>query len=188
MQVFRLVSGGFVDKMIAFDSLPERLLKGIRTRDISGMPRYWAKWLNDNGCTRDVYRTTTEVLPDRNLKVNKISIGQEPCFYVLEYTDLNTDKEKWQEISNYVRKAVITTTRLMDKLEDMAKKMAQDPHAQLELEPEDVPVIEVPKEVIAERDDKEIIRSSEEVLTPTGDSVMLTPKKRGRPKKVAVEA
>ena len=146
MQVFRLVNGGFVDKMIAFDSLPESILTGIRTKDISGMPRYWGKWLEDHGCVRTVFKTETEILMDRRMHVTKTPIGKEPCFYVLDYMDLNADKEKWQEITNFLRRAVDKTVRLMDKIEDMAKKMAPDSYAQLELEPEDIPVIEIPKE------------------------------------------
>lgn len=184
MQVFRLVNGGFVDKMIAFDSLPKRILAGIRTRDISGMPRYWGKWLEDNGCVRDVFKTETLIANDRSLHVKKTAIGKEPCFYMLDYTDLNVDKEKWQEISNYVRKAVDTKVRLLDKLEDMAKRMAPDSHAQLDLEPEDIPVIQVPleEENVSRETPKESI-----YLTPENE-VAEAPKRRGRPKKEAVEA
>lgn len=186
MQVFKLVNGGFVDKMIAFNSLPKRILSGVRTRDIAGMPRYWGKWLEDNGCTRDVFKTETETRPDRSLHVTRTVMGKEPCFYLLDYTDLNVDKEKWQEIGNYVRKAVDTKFRLLDKLEDMAKKMAPDSHAQLDLEPEDIPVIIIPaeEETVSRETKKE-----EMFLTPQGDVADATvPKRRGRPKKVAVEA
>lgn len=188
MQVFRLVDGGFVDKMIAFDSLPDRLIKGIRTRDIAGMPRYWAKWLIENGSVRDSFKTETEELPDRKLRVHKSKVGEEPCFYVLDYKETNQDKEKWQEIANFVRRTVDTKVRLLDRLEDMARKMAPDCHAQLEIEPEDIPVIKIPSEFEEESAPEAIVQVSDEVISRTGDLVVPEPKKRGRPKKVAVEA
>jgi hypothetical protein len=184
MQVFRLVNGGFVDKMIAFDSLPKRILSGVRTRDIAGMPRHWGRWLEDAGCVRDVFKTETETRVDRSLHVTRTVVGKEPCFYLLDYMDLNVDKEKWQEICNYVRKAVDTKVRLLDKLDDMAKKMAPDSHAQLDLEPEDIPVIVIPAEV---EDVPRETKTEEMYLTPQGESAD-APKRRGRPKKVAVEA
>lgn len=185
MQVFRLVNAGQVDKMIAFKSLPKRLLSNIRTRDVAGMPRYWAKWLVENECVRECFKTSTEVLADRNLKVTKTPIGTEPCFYLLDYTDINNDKEKWQEIGQYVRRTVDPTTRLMDRLEDMALKMADTPYTELKLEPEEIPVIEVPLEAAEKVDLKQIVKSSEEVMTPTGEAVK---RRAGRPKKIAVEA
>ena len=187
MQVFRLVSGGFPDRMIAFRSLPDSVLKNVRTRSIDGMPRYWGKWLIENECVRDVFKTETEVLMDRRLHITKTPIAKEPCFYVLDYVDLNADKEKWQEICNFLRRTVDKTVRLMDKIEDMAKKMAPDCHAQLDLEPEDILVIEIPVEA-QERDvPRGTKEPTEEYMTATGDNVQ-GEKKRGRPKKVAVEA
>lgn len=121
MQVFRLVVPGRVDKVIAFDSLPERLVKGIRTGEPSGLPRHWREFA--------------------------------PKFFILEYLDLNRDIEKWQEITQYVRKAVSLSVRLMDKMEDMAKKMAPDSHAPIELEPEEVLVIPIPEELVSPKDD-----------------------------------
>jgi hypothetical protein len=187
MQVFKLVRGGFVDNLIAFDSLPERLLKGIRTRDMAGLPRYWANWLKEKGSVRPVFKTQTEVLENRNLKVTHTPNGEEPCFWILEFQDLNQDKEKWSEISSYVRQAVDTTVRLKDRIEDMAKPMAPDSKAPMDIEPDDIPVIGVPAEV-AQKAEPAAIRASEEVITPTGDSIAQESKRRGRPKKVAVEA
>lgn len=186
MQVFRLVNGGFVDRLIAFDSLPERLVRNIKTRDISGMPRYWAKWMMENGSVRQVFKIQEKMSENRTLQVSKAPIGNEPCFYVLEYKDVNADREKWEEICNYVRRTVETKVRLMDRIEDMAKKMAPDSHAQLEIEPEDIPVIEVPSEAVEATNQDEPIKENEEFLTPNGEVAQA--KKRGRPKKVAVEA
>lgn len=41
MQVFRLVDGGVPDKLIAFDSLPARFLKGIGTSITNGIGKHW---------------------------------------------------------------------------------------------------------------------------------------------------
>lgn len=171
LQVFRLVEGGHVDKMIAFDVLPERLLTGIRKRDLAGLPRYWKKFACEgiNPSTR------------------------EPVFfhYFLDYKDVNSDKEKWGEIIAYVRRAVDIKTRLMDKLEDMAVAMAPDPKSPLELEPENIPVIAIPVELIVPSDPQGLIKEEEARLPNEKigiETVSEEPKRRGRPKKVAVGA
>lgn len=188
MQVFKLVRGGFVDSLIAFDSLPERILKGIRTRDLAGLPRYWAAWLKEKGSVRPVFKTGTEVLQDRNFKITKTPVGIEPCFWILEYQDLNSDKEKWAEINNYIRQSVEMTVRLKDRIEDMARPMAPSSSAPLELEPDDIPVISIPADKLETPEASSMVQSSEEFITPTGDPVSAQPKRRGRPKKEAVEA
>jgi hypothetical protein len=185
MQVFRLVNQGSVDKVIAFDSLPTDLLKTVRTRDIAGLPRYWGRWLTENGCTRPVFETGTEVLPDRNLKVTQTPIGTEPCFYLLDYVTLNADKEKWQEISDYLRRNVDPSVRLKDRIENDARPMAKDCYSELSLDPEDIPVIKVDSNVVRVKEDSEIVGQTESLMTPTGEIV--APKKRGRPKKIAAE-
>jgi hypothetical protein len=184
MQVFRLVNQGSVDKMIAFDSLPESLLSGIRTRDISGMPRYWGRWLTENGCTRKVFKTETEVLPDRDLRISKTPIGDEACFYILDYITLNADREKWEAICDFLRRNVDPQIRLKDRIENDALPMAKDSYSELSLDPEDIKVIKVNADSVEEKDDKSIVQQTETFMTPTGDSVVA--KKRGRPKK-AVE-
>ena len=167
MQVFRLVYQGKVDKMLAFDSLPESLLKGIKTRDIAGMPRSWGKWLMENGCTRPVFKTETDVQPDRNLRITKTVIGQEPCFYVLDYVTLNSDKEKWQEICDFLRRNVDPKIRRKDRIEDDALPMARDSASELTLEFEDIKVIEVKSEAEEEKSDKEVVGQTESMMTPT---------------------
>lgn len=177
MQVFRLVNGGFVDKMIAFDSLPHRLISGIRSKNCEGLPRYWATWLKEKGSIRDVVRTETKKDAQLNYHFTYTKIGDEPCMFVLDYKDINNDKEKWQEIVNYVRRTVDKTVRLMDKLEDMAIPMAPDSYVSITLEPEDIPVIPVPAEFIEHHDPVEIIKPGEELMEPVR-------RKPGRPKKV----
>lgn len=188
MQVFKLVQGGVVDRLIAFDALPESLLTGIRTRDITGLPRYWGTFLTQMGSVRPVFKVETEVLEDRNHKITKTPTGTEPCFWVLEYNDINSDKEKWKDISGYIRSVVDTKVRLRDRIEEMARPMAADSKSDLSIDPEDIPVIALPEEPGIKVDPGAIVRSSEEVISPTGDTVAATTKRRGRPKKVAVEA
>lgn len=178
MQAFRLVNGGFVDRVIVFDSLPDRLLKDIRTRQVSGLPRAWARWLASIESVRPVMRTETIQHPDRSYSFKYTPIGKEPCFYILEYTDVNADKESWRFICEYLRQNVTPDVRLKERIEDMAIPMAATPKDQLAIEPEDVPVIPVPPEVSSNVSDDEILKADEQFIVET-------PKKRGRPKKVA---
>jgi hypothetical protein len=142
MQVFRLVKPGVVDKIIAFDALPDALMQNIRTRGLEGLSRDWRS------------------LSDKH--------------YVLEYQDVNQDKLKWQEIQSYVRRAVDRDFRLLDRLEDMALKMAPDAKSGVTLEPEDVErnVIPIPENV----------KVDEEVAAE------IVVKRRGRPRKDSVSA
>jgi hypothetical protein len=123
MQIFKLVHGGKVDRIIGFNSLPESMLKGIRRGTIDGWPRHWKNWFKT-----DIKET-----------------GSNP-FYILDYKTLNSDREKWDEITQYVRRSTDKNTRLLDKLEDMAVPLAEDQRTALSLEPEDVPVIPIVEE------------------------------------------
>lgn len=183
MQCFKLVNGGFVDKVIVFDALPERLTKNIKTKEAAGFPRAWAKWLASIGSMRPVYKTETSVDLARNWTFKKTPIGMEPCFFVLEYTDTNADKQAWREICEYLRLNVGPEVRLKEKVEDMAIQLAANPTLPLSVEPEDIPVIPVPPEVIVEPSHHELVKPGETILVQE-----TAPKKRGRPKKVAVEA
>lgn len=182
-QCFKLVEAGFVDKVILFDTLPDHLVKGIRTRELSGFPRSWARWLASVDSTRDVIKTETTRTPDGNYKYSYTPIGREPCFFTLEYKDINADKDFWRLISEYVRQVVGQEVRLKEKIEDMARPLAPDGRAPLDLEPEDVPIIPLPKEKEEVKADEEIVKHGETVLVEE-----FIPKKRGRPKKQAVEA
>ncbi len=183
-QCFKLVNGGFVDKVIVFDSLPARLYKNVRTRETAGFPRSWAKWLASIGSTRTVFQTSTTVDLARNWTFKHTPIGQEPCFFVLEYTDVNSDKEAWRNICEYLRQNVGPETRMKEKIEEMAIALAPNSTSQLSVEPEDIPVIPVSSvEVAAEITHQELVKPEETILVQES-----APKKRGRPKKVAVEA
>lgn len=179
MQVFRLVNPGYVDKMIAFDSLPKRLLQGLKMKELDGYPRYWKAWLKDNGATRRVKRWSAEV--DQYVEID------ESFTYMID-TLINEDKEKWQAITNYVRRAVDLSVRLLDKIDDMAVRVAKDSYSELSLEPEQVPIIPVPLELAPKPEPARIIRPKETVEEAAVPVVAEAPKRRGRQKKVAVEA
>lgn len=174
MNVFRLVKGGQVDKMIAFDALPERLLANIKTKAFDGFPRFWLSWAKENGSVRTVTRTVD--------KDGKKELFTQPCSYLLDYQTVNQDKETWEAIGAYVRRVVDLKVRLKDKLEDMAVPLSKDSYSELLLEPEDVPVIPVPVEIITHDDNLEPV----EIITT--ENVKDVPKKRGRPKKEMVVA
>lgn len=183
MQCFKLVNGGFVDKVIVFDSLPERFLKNVRTREAAGFPRAWAKWLTAIGSLRTVFKTETTVDLARNYTFKHTPIGKEPCFFVLDYTDTNADKQAWREICEYIRMNVGSEVRLKEKIEDMALQLAPNPTQALSVEPEEVPVIPVPSEVAVDPQLHDLVKPEETILVPEPAR-----KKMGRPKKVAVEA
>lgn len=159
LQVFRLVDPGRVDRILAFDSLPESMLKGITKGTANGLPSNWFSYFG-------IKRNEKDARP----------------FYVLDFRTLNRDKEKWQEISNYVRRSTDKNFRLMDNLYDMAKPMASDSHSSLELEPEDVLVIPVLTE------EEEIEEKVIENIKPEKVAPVEEVKKRGRPKKEAIPA
>lgn len=183
MQAFKLVNGGFVDKVIVFDSLPERLYKNVRTKETAGFPRAWAKWLAEIGSLRTVFKTETSVDLARNWTFKHTPIGMEPCFFVLEYTDINADKQAWREICEYIRMTAGPEVRLKEKIEDMALALAADSMKPLSVEPEEIPIIKVSAEVVLKPALHELVKPEETIIVQE-----LSKKKPGRPKKVAVEA
>lgn len=140
MQVFKLVKAGSVDRLIGFDSLPENVLSGVRRGTIAGWPREWRDFLS----------------------VKREDVNAEP-FYILEYVTRNADREKWQEISSYVKRNVDPSVRLLDKIEAMAKPAATDSYTDVNLEPEDLVVIPFPAKAPKVEDDKTRKRGREEV-------------------------
>jgi len=184
MQCFKLVNGGFVDKVIVFDELPERLLKNVRTKEAAGFPRAWAKWLVSIGSLRTVFKTDTTVDLARNWTFKHTPVGQEPCFFVLDYTDINADRERWREICEFLRMNVGPEVRLKEKIEEMAVALAANPTLPLSVEPEEIPVIPVPRETVDVPAPIEPLVGQQETIIVKESA----PKKRGRPKKVPVEA
>ncbi len=172
MQVLRLVDPGYVDRMIAFDTLPASLFRGVRMKDLEGYPRHWKNWLKDHNAIRVVKRW--------NEDLGKPVEVEETFTYILDYKFINDDKQKWQEITNYIRKAVDLKIRLLDKIEDMAVPVAKDAHSELGIEPENVPIIPIPLSATRQEAPPEIVKPGEEVT--------IEPKRRGRPPKIAVGA
>lgn len=183
MQAFKLINGGFVDRVIVFDELPKRLLANVRTREAAGFPRTWAKWLTSIGSLRPVYKTETSVDLARNWTFKKTPIGEEPCFFMLDYMDVNADKERWREICEYLRMNVGPEVRLKEKIEEMAIALAPNPTLPLAVEPEDIPVIAVPRETLTAVPEPALVGAQETIIVKSAE-----PKKKGRPKKAAVEA
>lgn len=181
MQCIRLVNGGYVDKVIVFDSLPERLVKDIKTREVAGFPRSWARWLTDIGSTRKVFKTETFVDAARNYTYKYTPTGKEPCFFILEYTDINADKEAWRNITEYIRMNVGPEVRLREKLEDMALAFAPKPTDALAIEPEEVPVIPVPAEAVIAPSEKDLVTRENPVIVQ--EEAIVVKKKPGRPRK-----
>lgn len=153
MQVFKLVDPGRVDRVIAFDTLPEKMVQGIKKMAAKGFPRAWLDFLG----------------------VNKNDETAQP-FFILDFRTVNRDREKWQEIQNFVRRSTDKNFRLLDNLYDMAKPLASDSYSSLELEPEDILVIP-------------ILTIAEELEEITATPMKIEQNKRGpKPKKEIVAA
>lgn len=136
MQVFRLVETSKPDKLIAFDELPKRFTEGLEMRGTDGLPRHWKSFVGEH----EKYIPGTL---EKNIMTGKIEkIGEErikaPFFFVLYYNEINRDKERWQEICNFVRRVVHLHFRLLDNIADMAVPMAVDSASELRIEPEDL--------------------------------------------------
>lgn len=99
--------------------------------------------------------------------------------YILDFKDINQDIERWQEISGHVRRTIDPSVRLLDKLEDMAVPMAPDCHVGVTLEPEQIPVFELPIQLKEEKEVPTLILPGEEAVSKP---------KKGRPKKEAIAA
>ena len=50
MQVFRLVKPGYVDRVIAFESLPNDLIEGITTNGCNGLHDGWKDLISEFYC------------------------------------------------------------------------------------------------------------------------------------------
>jgi len=125
MQVFKLVLPPEPDRIIAFNSLPKDLVRGLRRGPVDGLGRYWKQWF------------------ERELKHD---FEKEPKpFYILDYKFVNKDKEAWGKITEFVRRMTPDNIRLMDKMEEMGRPLAVNASADVTLEPDDVPVIPLKK-------------------------------------------
>lgn len=141
MQAFRLM--GMPDKLIAFEELPERFVQGLEMKGPDGLPRHWKDWL---GKKQRVIRISPERDPiTGQVRTFQPIIEEGPFFYLIDWT-LNRDQERWDEICDFVRRNAPKEFRLKDKIEDMAISMAPDVRAELNIEPEQVPIIPIPED------------------------------------------
>lgn len=140
MQVFRLM--GMPDSIIAFDELPERLTNGFEMCRADGFPRHWKEWMGKR-------KKFTAIPPEKDLLTGQVRkfdpIVEEDAFFFLVDWTLNTNEEKWAEISDYVRQNVDKEVRLKEKIEQMAVPLAPNKTDGVTIEPEDVPIIPLQK-------------------------------------------
>lgn len=162
-QVFRLMD--MPDKVIAFDELPEALLEGLEMLDCSKLPRHWREFI---GMRERIINIRPERDPFTHQLVKYPPVVEKAPFAFLIDRELNHDKERWGEIESYVKRVAPKDFRLTDKLIDMAKPMAVDAHSELNLEPEDVIVVPLPK--VEEAKDPTV--SSVSVLPPVVEATL----------------
>lgn len=142
MQVFRLMD--MPDRVIAFNELPERFLSGFEMCRAEGFPRHWKEFLGKR-------KKVTAIPPEKDLLTGQVRrfdpiIEEDAFFYLVDYT-LNPCEEAWKEVCDYVRQNVDRNIRLMEKIDDMAVPLATNKSDGVTLEPEEVPIITLPKEI-----------------------------------------
>lgn len=163
MQLIRLM--GMTDKVIAFDELPMELLEGLEMRKQDFLPRHWRDFLG----TREKVINMPPYLDPMTRQMVKCDpiVEKAPFAWIVDW-EVNQDKDRWQEISNYVRRNAPKDFRLLDKIEDMAKPMGQTVQGELTLEPEDVPIIPLPKAVKEETSSiTTILKEAAQIVTQT---------------------
>lgn len=142
MQVFRLMN--LPDRVIAFDELPESLVSGFEMCRADGFPRHWKEWMGKK-------KKVTPIPPEKDLLTGQVRrfdpIVEEDHFFYLVDWNIQPIVEKWQAVCDYVRSHVDKEIRLMDKITDMAVKLAPSKSDGVMLEPEEVPVIPILKTV-----------------------------------------
>lgn len=141
MQCFRLM--GLPDKVIAFDELPERLVQPFELITADGFPRHWKHWL---GKKKRIIRVPNEKDPWTGQVRSFQPIIEEDHYFYLVDSMRQPSMDAWVEIQNYVKSHVDKDVRLKDNLADMAVPLAPNKTDGVMLEPEDVPVIPLPKE------------------------------------------
>lgn len=142
-QVFRLM--GLPDKIIAFDELPEDMVKGFELLKAEAFPRYWKNWMGEKEIVIKIAPELNPVTGQR--KTFEPFIEKDSYFYLVDW-NLKPVVERWRKIEEYVRQKVSSDFRLTDKLEDMAKPLAANKTEGISLEPDEVIVIPLPKEIL----------------------------------------
>jgi hypothetical protein len=141
MQVFRLVGGP--DKVIAFDSLPKRLLSGFETIRADAFPRHWKEWM---GKTERVIRIPPERDPiTAQVRTFPEIVEKDHFFYLVDW-QIGPVVEKWKEVCEFVKTHVTKDTTLKERLEDMALPLAGNLYDSVTLEPDEVVIIPIPEE------------------------------------------
>lgn len=158
-QVFRLM--GAPDKIIAFDELPARLVKGIELCRADGFPRHWKEWL---GKTSSKLRVNPEIDPLTKQVRTYPEIDETDYYFYLIDWNLRPSCEKWDDICDFAKRVVAKDVRLTDKISDMAKPLAPNKTDGISLEPEDVVVIPIPLE---------FQEKSVKIVSPSGVEVEL---------------
>jgi hypothetical protein len=130
------------DKVIAFDELPQSLIDGLEMHDCSKMPKDWREFIG-------IREKHIRIPPDRDPLTGQVRtytplIQKAPYAYLVD-REVNFDRDRWAEIESYVKRCAPKDFRLMDKIFDMAKPLARDPHSEIDLETDQVIVIPLPK-------------------------------------------
>lgn len=141
LQVFRLM--GMPDKIIAFDELPEDLVKGFELCRADGFPKYWKKWMGEREIVTKIPAVLNPVTGQK--QIFDPFVEKDSYFYLVDW-NVKPVVEKWKKIEEYVRQKVSPDFRLTDKLEAMAKPLAPNKVDGISLEPDDVVIIPLPKE------------------------------------------
>lgn len=142
-QLLRLV--GMPDRLIAFDELPEDLLKDLDMQNEKSMPRYWREWIGNRTRTINI-KSYVDPMTRKLIECAPL-VEEGPFSWVVDW-EINSNKDAWSMIAAYVRQNVQEGFRLMDKLEDMAKPMAPNVSESITLEPEEIVIIPLKKVVV----------------------------------------
>lgn len=157
MQVVRLMKGGHVDRIIAFDSLPKRFFDTAEkvNVDLYRFPKHWSKFgVQEDG---------------------------KAYHYVFDYVMINKDKETWAEITGFVRRSATHVVKhggeekhIADKLEDMAVPMASNSKEAMSIDVDDIPVIVIP-EHLQEKPAPIVVVGASAPIKPKADAVAEAP-------------
>lgn len=138
MDIFRFM--GMPDKVLGIEGLPEDFLRPFEMNRADGFPRHWKEFMGKR-------KKLTPIPPEKDPLTGLVRrfdpIVEEDSYFFLVDWNLKQNEEKWQELTDYVRKNVDRDVRLLDKIEDMAKPLARDKSEGVSLEPEDVPIIKI---------------------------------------------
>ncbi len=162
MDVFRLMN--LPDRVIAFEGLPESLLKGFEMCNTDGFPRHWKEWMGKK-------KRIIPIPPEKDMLTGQVRrydpIVEEDSFFYLVDWNIQPQVEKWQEVCSYVRSNAVEGTKLLEKITDMAVKLGPDKSSGVELDPSDVPVITLKvKESLVDSKGSEVPRGTIDRLAP----------------------